>query len=331
MPSIVRFHQNGGPEVLKIEDVDVPPPGPGEATLQVKAIGVNRAESMFRTGRYIESAQFPARLGYEAAGIVTALGSGVEAHELAIGDAVSLVPPPSITRWGTYGELANVPAAYLVKHPATLTMTQAAAVWMQYVTAWGALVDLAQLERGDMLIVTAASSSVGIAAIQMARCLGAKVIATTRTGAKRDALLKAGAHHVIATQEEDLVARVREITDGKGARVAFDPVAGPQFDAIAQALSEDSTAIVYGALSPDATPMPLFPMLGKRISVHGYTYKRVIHHAERFARAKRFILDALAEGRLAPVVDRTFALSDIVEAHRYLESNQQFGKIVVTV
>lgn len=329
MPRIVRFHETGGPEVLKIENVDTPAPGQGEVTLQVKAIGVNRAESMFRTGRYIETAQFPARLGYEAAGLVTALGPGVDA--LSIGDAVSLVPPPSITRWGTYGEVANVPARYLVKHPSSLSWSEAAAVWMQYVTAWGALVDLAQLERGDTVIVTAASSSVGIAAIQLAGLQGATVVATTRTSAKRDALLNAGAHHVIATQEEDLVARVREITDGKGARVAFDAVAGPQFEDIARALSEDSVALVYGALSPDATPMPLFPMLGKRISVHGYTYKRVINHTERFERAKRFILAALAEGRLTPVLDRSFALENIVEAHRHLESNRQFGKIVVTV
>lgn len=329
MSRIVRFHEHGGPEVLKIEELATPSPGPGEVTLQVKAIGLNRAESMFRTGLYIESPRFPARLGYEAAGVVAALGSGVDG--LSIGDAVSLVPPPSITRWGTYGEVANVPAQYLVKHPASLSWPQAAAIWMQYVTAWGALVDLAQLAPNDTVIVTAASSSVGIAAIQMAKMIGATVIATTRTSAKRDALRAAGAHHVVATQEEDLVERIREITNGAGARVAFDAVAGPQFEQIAQVLSADSVALVYGALSPEPTPMPLFPMLGKRISVHGYTYKRVINDSDRFARAKRFIVDALRSGELEPVIDKIFTFDDIVDAHRYLESNQQFGKIVVTL
>lgn len=329
MSRIVRFHEHGGPEVLKIEELATPSPGPGEVTLQVKAIGLNRAESMFRTGLYIESPRFPARLGYEAAGVVAALGSGVDG--LSIGDAVSLVPPPSITRWGTYGEVANVPAQYLVKHPASLSWPQAAAIWMQYVTAWGALVHLAQLAPNDTVIVTAASSSVGIAAIQMAKMIGATVIATTRTSAKRDALRAAGAHHVVATQEEDLVERIREITNGAGARVAFDAVAGPQFEQIAQVLSADSVALVYGALSPEPTPMPLFPMLGKRISVHGYTYKRVINDSDRFARAKRFIVDALRSGELEPVIDKIFTFDDIVDAHRYLESNQQFGKIVVTL
>lgn len=329
MSRIVRFHEHGGPEVLKIEELATPSPGPGEVTLQVKAIGLNRAESMFRTGLYIESPRFPARLGYEAAGVVAALGSGVDG--LSIGDAVSLVPPPSITRWGTYGEVANVPAQYLVKHPASLSWPQAAAIWMQYVTAWGALVDLAQLAPNDTVIVTAASSSVGIAAIQMAKMIGATVIATTRTSAKRDALRAAGAHHVVATQEEDLVERIREITNGAGARVAFDAVAGPQFEQIAQVLSADSVALVYGALSPEPTPMPLFPMLGKRISVHGYTYKRVINDSDRFARAKRFIVDALRSSELEPVIDKIFTFDDIVDAHRYLESNQQFGKIVVTL
>jgi NADPH:quinone reductase-like Zn-dependent oxidoreductase len=115
------------------------------------------------------------------------------------GDVVSLVPPPDIARWGTYGEVANVPARSLVKHPENISFEEAAASWMQYVTAWGALVEQARLTQGDFVIVTAASSRVGIAAFQMARAVGATVIATTRTSAKRQPLLDNGAHHVIAT------------------------------------------------------------------------------------------------------------------------------------
>ncbi|RKP50471.1 zinc-dependent alcohol dehydrogenase family protein [Trinickia fusca] len=329
MSRIVRFHQNGGPEVLRIENVEVPPPAPTEVTLQVKAFGVNRAESMFRSGRYVESPVFPARLGYEAAGIVTALGS--EVTSLQIGDAVSIVPPLSITRWGTYGEVANVPADVVVKHPASLSWIEAAAIWMQYVTVWGALIDLAKLTRDDAVIITAASSSVGLAAIQLAKSVGATTIATTRTSAKKDALLSFGADHVVATQEEDLVARVAEITGGRGARVAFDPVAGPMLERLAAALAHDGIIIEYGALSTDATPFPLFPVIDKLLTVRGYQYKQVVRDPARFAEAKRFILDALAAGRLKPVIDKVFTLDQIVEAHRYLESNQQFGKIVVTV
>ncbi|WP_296228474.1 zinc-dependent alcohol dehydrogenase family protein [Ralstonia sp. UBA689] len=329
MARVVRIHQTGGPEVLRFDDIEVAPPGPGEITLQVKAIGLNRAESMFRSGQYLESPVFPARLGYEAAGVVSAIGEGVTG--LAVGDAVSVVPPLSITRWGMYGEVATVPAEVVVKHPESLGWTEAAALWMQYVTVWGALIDLAKLRHGDAVVITAASSSVGLAAIQVARMVGATAIATTRTNDKAQALREAGADHVIVTQDEDLVARVLDTTHGKGARVAFDPIAGSMLPLLADALSDDGTVIEYGALSTEPTAFPLFPALAKRLSVHGYTYQRVVRDPAKLAAAKRFILDGLASGALKPVIDRVFPLEQIVDAHRYLESNQQFGKIVVTV
>jgi NADPH:quinone reductase-like Zn-dependent oxidoreductase len=329
MARIVRFHETGGPEVLKIEEVEIPPPSPGEVSIRVKALGLNRAESMFRSGRYIEDPVFPARLGYEAAGVISALGAGVEG--LAPGDAVSVIPPLSITRWGTYGEVATVPAEAVVKHPASLSWTEAAAIWMQYVTAYGALIEVAKLGKGDFVIVTAASSSIGLAAIQIAKVVGATPIATTRTSGKKKALLEFGATHVIVTQEEDLVARVGEITRGAGARVVFDPVAGPSLEQLAAATSKGGILIEYGALSPEPTPLPLFPVLAKLLTLHGYQYKEVVRDPKRLESAKRFILDGLASGALKPVIAKTFSLDEIVEAHRYLESNEQFGKIVVTV
>lgn len=147
MTRVVRFSQYGGPEVLRIDDIEVPAPGPDEVRISVKAIGLNRAESMFRSGQYLEQAEFPSRLGYEAAGIVEAVGA--RAGEFAVGDIVSLVPPISIAQWGTYAELAVLPAAMLVKHPASLSFAEASAVWMQYVTAWGALIQVAALQPGS--------------------------------------------------------------------------------------------------------------------------------------------------------------------------------------
>ncbi len=328
MARVVRIHQNGGPEVLRFDEIEVAPPGPGEITLRVKALGLNRAESMFRSGLYVEATPFPARLGYEAAGVVSAIGEGVTGF--AIGDAVSVVPPLSITRWGMYGEVATVPAEVVVKHPASLGWTEAAALWMQYVTVWGALIDLAKLQRGDAVLITAASSRVGLAAIPVARMLGATAIATTRTSDKAQALREAGADHVIVTQDEDLVARVRDITAGKGARVAFDPIAGPLVQQLAEALAHDGILIEYGALSSGPAAYPVFPVLGKMLSVHGYQYKLVVRDPAKLAAAKRFILDGLASGALKPVIDRIFPLEQIVDAHRYLASNQQFGNIVVT-
>ncbi|CAN7625220.1 zinc-dependent alcohol dehydrogenase family protein [Phyllobacterium sp. LjRoot231] len=329
MSRIVRFHELGGPEVLRIEEVEVPPPGPGEIAVEIKAFGLNRAESMFRSGPYVEAPEFPARLGYEGAGVVTAVGAGVA--DFAPGDAVSVIPPLSITRWGSYGEVATFPAEVAVKHPASLTWVESAGIWMQYVTAYGALIEIAKLARGDFVLITAASSSVGLAAIQIARAVGAIPIATTRTSAKKAALLDAGAAHVVVTREEDLAARVAAITEGTGARIAFDPVAGPMLEQVAGAMAQNGIVIEYGALSPDPTSLPLFPLFTKNLTLHGYQYKDVVRDRKQLDRAKRFILDGLASGVLKPIIDKVFSFEQIVEAHHYLESNQQFGKIVVTV
>src|SRR5688572_7219952 len=168
MTRAIRFHRFGGPEVLGIEQVDIPPPGHGEVLIRTKALGLNRADALFRSGTYIETpARFPAGLGLEASGIVEAVGAGV--FEFAPGDAVSVIPPRSTARWPAHSERATFPAELIVKHPAALSWDIAAALWMPYLTAYGALVDIAAVDRGDFVIITAASSSVGIAAIQTAR------------------------------------------------------------------------------------------------------------------------------------------------------------------
>jgi len=329
MARIVRFHELGGPEVLRIEDLPLRTPGPGEVAVAIKAVGVNRAESMFRSGPYVETPEFPARLGYEGAGLVTAIGDGVSG--IQIGDAVSVIPPLSITRWGSYGDNAIFPANVVVKHPPSLSWIEAAAIWMQYVTAYGALVEIARLAEGEPVLITAASSSVGLAAIQLANLIGAKPIAVTRTDAKASALHAAGAVEVIAFEQEDLVERVTAITGGAGVRVVFDPIAGPLLTQLAEATAQDGIIIEYGALSPDPTPFPLFPVLAKNLTLHGYQYKQVVRDDAARERAKSFILDGITSGALKPIIDKVFPFDQIVEAHRYLESNQQFGKIVVTL
>jgi NADPH:quinone reductase-like Zn-dependent oxidoreductase len=329
MARIVRFHQTGGPEVLKLEQVDVPPPGPGEVRIAVKALGLNRAESMFRSGHYLEQPRFPARLGYEAAGTVEAFGEGVQG--LKVGDAVSTIPAFSQNQYGVYGDTAIVPAFAVAKHPASLSWAEAAAVWMQYATAYGALIDIAGLKAGDTLLIPAASSSVGIAAIQIARMIGATPVALTRGSSKRKALLDNGAAHVIATEEQDLVAEAKKLTGGKGARIVFDPVGGPTVAKLTAAMAERGILFLYGALSPEPTPLPLMDVLGKSLTIRGYVLFEITGDPRRLKRAKKFIVDGLSAGKLKPVVAKTFPIEQIVEAHRYMESNQQVGKIVVTV
>lgn len=329
MPRIVRIHEYGDADVLSLEDLPHPDPAAGEVQFAVRSIGLNRAEVMFRNHAYLQEAEFPSRLGYEASGVVTKVGAGVT--DFAPGEKVSLIPPHDIARWGTYGEMVNAPARYVVRHPDTISFEEAAASWMQYVTAWGALIEQAGLRAGDHVIVTAASSSVGLAAFQIARMVGATVIATTRTSVKRDALLEAGADHVIVTEEEDLVAKVMEITGGRGARVVFDPVGGPAFEPLTASMSRGGILLLYGALSSDSTPFPLFTVLGKSLTLKGYLYNEVISDDDLLDRAKTFILAGLTNGALKPLIARTFSLGAIRDAHRYLESNEQIGKVVVNV
>ncbi|VEE35519.1 quinone oxidoreductase, NADPH-dependent [Escherichia coli] len=225
MSKVITFNRTGGPEVLEFVDVQVPAPTAGEVQIRVHAIGINRAEIMYRNGQYVIEPEFPARLGYEAAGVVQAVGENVD--EFTIGDLVSVIPSFMFNEYGMYGEVVNAPVHAIVKHPENLSFEEAAASWMMYVTAYGALVEYGNLQAGQNVVIRAASSSVGLAAIQIANMLGANPIALTRTSEKSEMLLKAGAAAVIATAELDMVAEINRTTDGVGAHIVFDPVGGP--------------------------------------------------------------------------------------------------------
>lgn len=329
MTKAVRFHRTGDADVLQIDEVVVNPPATGEVQIEVKALGLNRAEIMYRTGQYVIDPVYPAQLGYEAAGIIRAVGDGVT--DFAVGDIVSVVPAFSFADYGMYGEVVNAPVHAVVKHPTNLSFEEAAASWMMFVTAYGALVEYGNLQAGDTVLVPAASSSVGLAAIQIANMLGATPIALTRTSAKRQALLDAGAKHVIATQEQDVVAEIARITEGKGAQIAFDPVGGPEATKLIQSLAPQGFFFQYGALDHRDIPVPVFEILGKHLTIRGYELFEITTDAEKLARAKAFVNQGLAEGKLKPVIDKVFPFEQISDAHRHMESNAQIGKIVVSV
>lgn len=326
----ITFAAAGGPEVLDYVEAEIPVPAASEVRIRVKAIGLNRAESMWRLDEYIEPVtRFPAMLGYEAAGIVDAVGDGVD--EFAVGDAVNVMPSFSMNQYGTYGEVVTVPLHAVVRQPASLSFTDAASVWMMFVTAYGALIEDAHIGEGDFVLIPAASSSVGLAAIQIANYAGATPIALTRTSGKKRQLLDAGAAHVIATTETDLVEEVMRITDGKGARVAFDPVGGQTLSKLIAALSFQGVVYLYGALASEPTTLPVLAMIAKMPIIKGQNIWLTSGDETRRKAAIAYVTKGLEFGALKPVIDRTFAFDEIVEAHRYLEQNNQFGKIVVTV
>ncbi len=209
MPKIVRFYEFGEADVLKLEDQPLVEPGEGEVRLKVEAIGLNRAEVGFRAGRYLELPQmFPSTLGYEASGVIEAIGSGVPGFQ--IGDRVSTVPAFSMLNYGMYGETAIAPASAVAHYPETLSAMEGTAIWMAYITAYGPLVEYGQVKADDFVLITAASSSVGYSAIQIAKAAGAVVIATTRSNIKKQMLLDKGADHVVVTNDEDLGSALKE-------------------------------------------------------------------------------------------------------------------------
>lgn len=330
MAKTVRFHEAGGPEVLRLEELEPGAPGPGEVLLRVEAIGVNRAEALFRRGDCIEPVkQFPARLGNEASGIVEAVGPGVGAF--TVGQAVGVVPNFSHNDYGVYAERALVPASSLVPRPEGVDAVSGAAVWMPYLTAYGAMVEVGGMRAGDVAVVNAASSSVGPAAIRTADRVGATPVAVPRTRAKRDRLLAEGAAEVIVSQEQDVTGLVLELTGGRGAEFVFDAVAGPGVRELARAVAADGTLFLWGAQSGQPTPYPGFELNMPALNMRTFTVLETTRDPERMRRARAFVTSGLRTGSLRPVVDRRFPLEEIVAAHRHLESNEQFGKIVVAV
>lgn len=329
MPKVVRFYQLGGPEALQFEDHPSRQPKAGEARIRVQAVGLNRADALYTRGQYLEQPRLPSGLGYEAAGIVEAVGLGVDATW--IGRAVATVPGFSINDYPVLGEEAVVPIANVAPYPEKLTPVEAAAMWMQYLTAWGGLVHLARISSGDFVIISAASSSVGIAAIQIAKQEGAIAIATTRTSQKREELHELGADHVIAIAEEDLVARVDKVTAGKGARVIFDPVAGPFVEQLAAAAAPHAILIEYGSLSLQPTPFPLVVALQKKLTMRGYTLREINADPDLSRTAREYVFDRVADGRFPIKIAKTFPFAETVKAYQYLESNEQVGKIVMTL
>jgi NADPH:quinone reductase-like Zn-dependent oxidoreductase len=329
MSRIVQFTRYGAPEVLEFKDIQIPAPADNEVRIKVKSIGLNRAESMWRKGEYVEEVRLPARLGYEIAGTVEAVGAAVT--HVAVGDVVSTVPAFSQNDYGMYGELVLAPAHAVVKHPSTLSFEEAVAIWNPFITPWGAFAETGLVKPGDAVLIPAASSSVGLGAIQIVNALGATSIALTRTAAKRVELLEAGAQHVIVTEEQDVVAETLKLTDGRGADVVFESVGGPYMAKLVAAMAPGATMLIYGALSEQPGHLPMLDMIAKQVVVRGYNLFGVTTTPERLARAVEFISEGLASGALRPRIQRTFAFDEIVEAHRYLEKSQHLGRIVVTL
>ncbi len=325
MSRVVIFDEFGGPEVLHVVDRPVVEPAAGEVRVRIEAFAVNPLDLMVRSGRApFPVPPAPARLGIEGAGVIDAVGPEVAGFQ--VGDPVIIAAVPDANERGSYAEHTTIPASRVFSRPAGLGSTEAAAIWVAYSTAYGALIEKAGMRPGDQVLITAASGGVGRAALQVANQIGAVPIAVTRDSAKKDELLAAGAAAVIATDQEDIVEAVLRHTAGTGADIVLDLVTGPGQAELLKAIRPGGTLIAAGFLDSRPTPAP------KDETVIGYQSFEHTLDPVVVRRMAAFLAAGVRLGALRPAIDRAFAIEDVAEAHRHLEKGLNAGKkIVVTV
>jgi NADPH:quinone reductase-like Zn-dependent oxidoreductase len=329
MSRAVVINEFGGPEVLLIRDVPLESPGPGEVRLRVRAIGLNRTEITLRSGRSPIKPKLPSRIGFEAAGEIELIGSAVTGY--SVGDRVALLPTYGAAQYGLYGETSLAPATSLVKISEDVSFVDAAATWVAFGTAWGGLLSVGKLKEGETVLISAASSSVGLAAIQIANRIGARPIALTRSKQKVNGLLERGAAAVIATAEQDLDAEVKRLTNQKGVDLVFDPVGGPGLTSLTKSTKSGGLLILYGALDPQPTTIPRFDIFARDITIRGLALSALNKNDEARGALEDFVQAGLKDGSLKPAVARTFPFDEIRDAHRFIESGEHFGKVVITL
>ena len=314
-----------GPVGLAVEDIPAPAPGPGEVRVRVRAAGLNFADSLIIQGRYQEKPAPPFVPGMEIAGRIDACGEGVSDLEPGLRVMATLAH-------GGFAELAVCPASAVVPLPATIDDVTAAGFAIAYGTAYGALTWAAGLRAGETLVVHGAAGGVGLATVECGRVLGARVIATAR-GADHLAVVRdRGASALIDTASEDVRARIKELTEGRGADVIFDPIGGDIFQASLRSVAWEGRILLIGFASGRIPEIPANILLVKNASAIGFywgSYRR--HDPARVRRAFEQLLSWHGDGRIRPLISETRPLAKAREALEHLLARKSSGKIVLTI
>lgn len=322
MPYAIRLHQNGGPEVLSWEAIDLPAPAPGEATVRHHAVGLNFIDVYHRTGLY--PVTLPSGIGLEGAGVVEAVGEGV--GELKVGDRVAYAGGPL----GAYAEVRNIPAHRLLKLPDAISFETGAAMMLQGLTAAYLLRKTYRVQPGDAVLIQAAAGGVGLIACQWARALGATVIGTVGSPAKAELATAHGCHYVINYSTENFAQRVREITNGEGVAAVYDGVGKDTFTGSLDSLRPTGTMVSFGNASGPVPPLDLIVLSQKgslfvtRPTLMHYTAKR-----EDLVALGGELFDVVVSGQVKIEVNQTYALKDAAQAHRDLEARKTTGSTIL--
>jgi NADPH:quinone reductase-like Zn-dependent oxidoreductase len=337
----VRFHEYGDAGVLRFEDVPDPEPGPGEVVVRVRAVGLNHVDVDMRNGTSRLPLQLPHTLGFEAGGDVAAVGPGVE--DLREGDRVTplyqvacrrcdaclagrqqfcaRIEMLGVQRAGAYAEYVLARADAVVRMPDAMTYEQAASTQTTFATAWHCLITRARVRAGETVLVSAAGSGVGSSGIQVAKRAGARVITTAGSDEKLAKATELGADAVINYTTEDITARVREETGGRGVDVVLEHVGGSVFERSLAAVADGGRVVVCGGHAGEVVNLDLIELFRHEWSVIGC--------ARATEPELRHVVELVGRGELEPVVSAVLPLAEAAEAHRLMEDRRQFGKLVL--
>jgi NADPH:quinone reductase-like Zn-dependent oxidoreductase len=329
--------RHGSPKVLELREAPDPLPGPGEVRLRTAAAGVNFADILARLGLYPDSPKPPCVVGYEVSGVVDAVGPGVTSPEAG-------APVVAATRFGGYSDVVVVPAVAAFPAPRNLPLESAAALPVNYLTAWLMLIRLANLRAADRVLIHAAAGGVGLAAVQLCRWRGATVLGTA-SASKHERLGTVGVSHCIDPRTHDFETEVRRLTAGRGVDVVLDAIGGASYGKSYRCLAPLGRLFVFGASSfargkrrrlsavlagllrtPRFNPLR---MMGENRGVFGVNLGHLWSRADEMAAGMTEILDLVAVGHAAPVIDSTFRFAEAARAHEYIQDRKNFGKVLL--
>lgn len=321
----IEISEHGGPDVLKAVERPTPDPAHGEVLIRVAAAGVNRGDCVQRMGFYPAPPGASDLPGLEVSGTVAAIGPGVTLW--AEGDEVC-----ALMAGGGYAEYAVVHEGSVLPKPANVSLTDAAALPETTMTVWTNVFEDGQLRPGETLLIHGGSSGIGTTAIQLASTLGVKVLATAGSAAKCKACEDLGAHRAINYRDEDFVAVVKDVTDGKGADVILDMVGGDYVARNIEAAARMGRIVNIAYMTGSRVEVDLLPVMLKRLTLRGSTLRaRDIGEKARLTAEVRMHVWPLVEaGRVNPIVDATFPLAEAAKAHELMESSGHVGKILLT-
>lgn len=328
MPREWVISEYQGFEGLQLRECQEQQPQATEVRLRIEAFALNWGDDDLMWDRYSFSfSKMPARVGMEACGIVEAAGSDVSG--ISIGDRYCTLPY-FYDRQGASAETLIIDQAYITKAPEGLTAVESASIWMQFLTAYFPIVELAKAAPGRNIMIPAGTSTAGNAAIQIGKLCGANLISTTRSESNRQILLDSGADHVYVDDGSDIEAFLLDITDGKGIDACFDPVGGPFMERYANAMAKDGYLFLYGGLSGTYSNPPFLAMIQNNLWFHAYSLFNYVENHDACERGKKYVYDALSNGKIKPNVDRVFPMEGYIDAWRYLKGPRtSYGKIVV--